>query len=229
MQNDDILRKIKKCLRLAESSNEHEAAAAIRQAQALMTKHGLNHDDVAVSDIKEASTRAGGVSRPAKWEQWLCLLIAQAFNCKAIHSRLGSKAHWVFIGREANPEIAGHAFAQLYRQMKRARQQYIDEQCQFLGKAQKSKRADMFCRGWLASVSKQVDMHAGGKDDEVIAAYMKKQHDDLGQLGSTDRHKGKRPTMAEAQAFVAGRDAGADAALHRGVAGDSAPQLELQP
>ncbi|PXX49026.1 DUF2786 domain-containing protein [Aquitalea magnusonii] len=34
-ENENILRKIKKCLKLAESSNEHEAAAAIRQAQAL--------------------------------------------------------------------------------------------------------------------------------------------------------------------------------------------------
>lgn len=227
MQDENILRKIKKCLRLAESSNEHEAAAALRQAQALMAKHGLNHDDVTVSDIKEASTRAGGVARPAKWEQLLCLLVAQTFNCKAIHQRWGRTAHWVFIGREANPEIAGHAFAQLFRQLKRARQQYIDVECYHLDKTQKSKRADMFCRGWLASVSKQVDLHAGGKDDDVIAAYMKKQHDGIGQLGSTDRHKGKPPTIGEAYAFAAGRNAGADAQLHHGVNGNKAPQLGL--
>ena len=36
MNRDDALKKIKKCLALSRSANEHEAAAALRQAQALM-------------------------------------------------------------------------------------------------------------------------------------------------------------------------------------------------
>ena len=35
MNRDDALKKIKKCLALSRSANEHEAAAALRQAQAL--------------------------------------------------------------------------------------------------------------------------------------------------------------------------------------------------
>ena len=35
--NEKILEKIKKCLRLAKSSNENEAAAAMRQAQKLLS------------------------------------------------------------------------------------------------------------------------------------------------------------------------------------------------
>ena len=33
MNRDDALKKIKKCLALGRSANEHEAAAAMRQAQ----------------------------------------------------------------------------------------------------------------------------------------------------------------------------------------------------
>jgi len=36
--NKNIMDKINKCLRLAKSNNSHEAAAAMRQAQALMAK-----------------------------------------------------------------------------------------------------------------------------------------------------------------------------------------------
>nr|WP_137009577.1 DUF2786 domain-containing protein [Aquitalea aquatilis] len=118
-ENDNILRKIKKCLKLAESSNEHEAAAAMRQAQALMAKHGLNQGDVAISDIKEATSAAGALRKPAKWEAILVQLICRAFACQSLHARRGQSAKWVFIGRDANPAIASHTFAQLYRQLKK--------------------------------------------------------------------------------------------------------------
>ena len=47
--SEKILDKIKKCLALASSANEHEAAAALRQAQKLMQAHGLTDQDVAAA------------------------------------------------------------------------------------------------------------------------------------------------------------------------------------
>ena len=43
-----VIDKIRKCMALAESENEFEAAAALRQAQRLMQQHGLSSDDVEV-------------------------------------------------------------------------------------------------------------------------------------------------------------------------------------
>lgn len=228
MQDESILRKIKKCLRLAESSNEHEAAAAIRQAQALMARHGLNQADIAISDIRESNTKAGAVSRPAQWEQALCCSVAGAFGCKVIHSREGKAAHWVFIGRDANPDIASHAFAQLYRQIKRARKAFIETQCDHLKSQTKTRRADIFCQGWLSAVSKQIAQHAGERDAEVIKQYMEKKHSDIGELGASDRMKGRRATAADANAFYAGKATGADASLHHGVNGQNSQQLALE-
>jgi hypothetical protein len=39
--NDAIIRKIEKCLALSKSSNEHEAAAALRQATKLMEAYNI--------------------------------------------------------------------------------------------------------------------------------------------------------------------------------------------
>ncbi|MFC0020178.1 DUF2786 domain-containing protein [Neisseria gonorrhoeae] len=39
MDKEKVLDKIKKCLALGRSANEHEAAQALRQAQALMEKY----------------------------------------------------------------------------------------------------------------------------------------------------------------------------------------------
>lgn len=228
MQDESILRKIKKCLRLAESSNEHEAAAAIRQAQALMAKHGLSQADIAISDIRESNTKAGAITRPAQWEQSLCSMIASAFGCHAIHSREGKEAHWVFIGREANPDVASHAFAQLYRQIKRARKTFIETQCTYLRSQTKTRRADIFCQGWLSAVSKQITRHAGERDAEVIKQYMEKKHSDIGELGASDRMKGRRATAADAHAFYVGKATAADASLHHGVNGQNGQQLALE-
>ena len=53
MDKQKVLEKIKKCLALGESANEHEAAQAIRQAQILMKKYGISENDVELSGISE--------------------------------------------------------------------------------------------------------------------------------------------------------------------------------
>lgn len=46
MDKKAAIEKIRKCLALAKSANEHEAAAALRQAQALMRKYGVEDGDI---------------------------------------------------------------------------------------------------------------------------------------------------------------------------------------
>ena len=51
---DRIIDKVKKCIALSKSDNPHEAAAALRQAQALMRKHGIDEAGIAASEISAA-------------------------------------------------------------------------------------------------------------------------------------------------------------------------------
>ncbi len=51
MANSKHIDKIKKLLRLAKSANEHEAAAAMSRAQALMQQHGLSSESPELSDV----------------------------------------------------------------------------------------------------------------------------------------------------------------------------------
>lgn len=53
MDKAKVLEKIKKCLALSKSANEHEAAQALKQMQALMREYGISDADVALSDIKQ--------------------------------------------------------------------------------------------------------------------------------------------------------------------------------
>jgi hypothetical protein len=52
MLDDRVLGKIKKCLALSASSNPHEAEVALRQAHALMAKHGVSSHEITMSDVE---------------------------------------------------------------------------------------------------------------------------------------------------------------------------------
>lgn len=121
MADDKILDKIKKCLALASSANEHEAAAALRQAQKLMEQHGLTDQDVLASQASEAGAKAGAVTKPAQWEATLAARIANAFGCELVFSRrTWTTAEWRFIGAGSAPEVATYAYQVLLRQAPRS-------------------------------------------------------------------------------------------------------------
>lgn len=46
-KRDELLARIRKCLALAKSANEHEAAAALATARRLMDEHGVDQADIA--------------------------------------------------------------------------------------------------------------------------------------------------------------------------------------
>ena len=79
--------RLKKCLALSASPEPHEAAAALRQARALMDKHGISADDVLASEAGFAEVRAGALSRPANWEAALAGRVGLVFGCRVIFSR----------------------------------------------------------------------------------------------------------------------------------------------
>ncbi len=79
-----LLDKIKKCLRLSKSSNEHEAAAALRQARKLMESMQVTDDEIRASEAAEASAKSRASVRPVSWESSLANTIAETIGCELI-------------------------------------------------------------------------------------------------------------------------------------------------
>ena len=75
MDRQDAIEKIKKCLALSLSSNEHEAATALRQAKRMMERFGVSDEEVAPSEVSEAMTLASVKRNPAVWESMLSGLV----------------------------------------------------------------------------------------------------------------------------------------------------------
>lgn len=222
---ENIIAKIKKCLALSASSNEHEAEAAMRQARKLMEAHNIDGLDIQASEAEERRAKSGAKSSPANWETMLAMKIGDAFGCKVIFyggswSRPGE---WCFIGCGANPEVSHYAFAVLHRQSRRAREEYIKAKLKRCKVATKTRRADLFSAGWVRSVVGTIATFVGNEQQSsAIDAYMAKNYPSLSNLKSRDRNDGRNLRDHEYDDYAAGDQSGKEAQLNRGVDGADA-------
>jgi hypothetical protein len=227
---EKIIDKIKKCLRLSVSSNPHEAAAALRQATALMEKHGIDHQDILLSDVAEADAKSGAKEAPPVWESKLARVVANAFGCEMFFVGSWSAGHWRFIGCGPAPEIATYSFQVLARQCRKARADYIKTTLRRCKTATKTKRADLFCLSWVHEIARTVHAFAADqRQRDAIAAYLEKHYSQtLKPLSPTDRAAKKKGLNGrDIGDMIAGRIAAKDAVLNRGVAvGESRKALE---
>lgn len=213
MTRDDIIRKIKACLALGKSSNEHEAAAALRQAQKLMQAHGITGFDINTADIEEATAKAGASSRPSIWENNLAGKTADAFGCVIIFAPGFGSGNWLFVGAGPAPEIARYAFDVLYRQAKRARSAHIKAALKRCKPANRTRRADLFSEGWVSTAMSLLEAFTESADRRTtIAGYIEHQYK-TEPLKAHDRNAGRNLTEREFGDFAAGRHAGRDAKL----------------
>lgn len=232
--NSAILCKIKKCLALSASSNPHEAAAALRQAHALMNKHGVSAHEVTMADIGEARADSKTMSRdkPAHWELRLAALVGSAFGCQIMVHRFDlpkgfghlNEGHYIFVGLKQQAEIAAYTVTVLIRKCKTARQQWLTEQFGGKGigvrgiKAKKTRMGDMFAEGWVEAIGKLVTEFANPPEvDAAISRHIDEQTSG-GEAPSRNVAK-KAIGNHEYAAAVMGMRAAQDESLYRPMEG----------
>lgn len=224
MSQKKILDKILKCLALSKSANEHEAAAALRQAKKMMEQHSINDAQLLAAGVTETFIKAGANRKPPQWESILVTIVAQAFDCASMfYERLFEPSGWKFIGVGVKPEIAQYAFSVLSRQLRKARSEFIRTNCKRLKTSSKTRRADLFCDAWVYAVYDKVQtMAENDADKETIAAYLEAQYPNLRRgLETQDRNKDRSFRQKDIEAINAGAAAGKNARLDRGVGHES--------
>jgi len=65
-KQNKIIHKIRKCLALSKSANEHESAIALRQAQKLMLEHGISDNEIQAHEANERNIRASASKKTCK-------------------------------------------------------------------------------------------------------------------------------------------------------------------
>lgn len=224
--HEKILSKIKKCLALSASSNEHEAAAALRQARKLMEEHNISELDVEASAAAESSAKAGAKKTPSNWETMLASKIASAFGCQIVFGYDWRRdcGLWKFIGCGTAPEIAQYAYAVLYRQAVKARTAHIHDRLKRCKTATKTQRADLFSQGWVQAVTGKISAYAGtDQQAAAIAAFKATCYPSLTTMNSRDRNADRNLKDHEYGDLLHGHAAGKNAELNRGVGANAAP------
>lgn len=176
-----IIKKILKCLSLASSSNEHEAAIALGQAQKLMTKYGISELDVDIATVTESSVTTCRTSRPPVWMRRLAELVSKAFGVDYFHYGKQGTNRYTFVGIGAAPEIAGYSFTVLRRQLTKARENWIKQRYGKRGRvSMRTRKGDLFAIAWVSSIEKMVTEFAMSvKTKKKIDKYLKVHYPEL--------------------------------------------------
>lgn len=170
---DKILKRIKKCLALSESDNEHEAAAALRQARKLMEIHGIEISDTAQPDYDVLDTSEGKnrVASLTNIELALHARIAHFFGCSML-----TRGRWpVFVGVAPATTIASYAASTMLRQLRINRAAMRDKiESETCFKIPAAKVRDMnyaYGAAWLYAVDEKIKDFAAKLTDEESQAH----------------------------------------------------------
>lgn len=237
-ETEKYLAKIKKLLNLARrSSNSHEAATALNQAQALMRKHKLSQNDIDLMDItskasKGAPSHAQSIPR---YMAFLGQLICHAMGVKCYYSFRRNYTNCrmqntvIFYGPDERPEIAAYAFDVLSRQMVKARRTFIGSLRKNIKPVTKTARADQFCEGWAEGAYQVIEPFVVTETEKTLMtnflAKLKKE-----QTAADFTPREAKKCRGDEDAAEAGFNEGLKARLNQGVSGkQTAPSLGYKP
>jgi len=187
VQHEKIIDKIAKCLRLSDSGNPNEAAAALRQARRLMEKYRISEADVRLADIQESGIDTGTAYTPPFWMLALANLVAGAFDCRVILARrFGCRPEYRFIGLGQSAEIATYTFRVLLRQLERSRKRFVATLD--AGDEERERRGDVFAQAWLFRVARTVRTFAGDPQvAETVAEHIQRRYGEVDEMSATPR------------------------------------------
>lgn len=222
MELDNVIRRIQKCLALGKSSNEHEAAAAMRQAQKLMEAYNILPEHVGMLVIELHPAKSTACTKPPRWEQWLATTIGRCFGCKVLHqrgwfdsvnNRNGDLGKYIFIGPKAQAMTAAWTMDMLRNRVVAGRLGYLKDKA-YPKLAAKMAAGNTYCEGFVSALSRKVEDFAG--NDEATTKAIEdqvSQHSSGGSPKTTQRQKG---SWAD---YDAGRAQGEKTAIHRPISG----------
>lgn len=222
MTRAQALRRIRACLRLGASSEPHEAAAALRQAQALMREHGISGDDVELADVQTATRPMGRARTPPAYLVQCANMVASVMGARIIYDPILTRSGaWagrvVFVGCGPRAEIAAYAYVALGRQLADGRAKCLRKNRR-LKRASRTRRADLWCQAWVEGAARHVQALAlPSREQDLVERYM------AGKDLTTRTGRERPPSARDVATWLDGFAHGNAVRLHHGVGGRPRP------
>jgi len=244
-----VIRKIKRCLALSKSSNENEAATAMRQAQALMREYRLTELDVRLSDVDEVQSEKSRANRRPTWDRQLSGIVARVFGCRPLSYR-----HWcdtsgrmveraLFVGVTPAPQIAMYAYETLLAKLTQARRDYVAQVRSGKSRSAYSPETagDHFAIAWVSVVHGKIhelvprgeedpaiEQHANGRDLVAVESQDKALIEQYLSGKEIGKQRKARAVELDMAAQIAGMLAGQRVELNAGLASGGQDQFRLE-
>ncbi len=208
-KRENRINKLKKCLALSASSEPHEAAAALRQARALMQELDLTEDDLQGLEMADAvvKTREGYGACQAMY--LLVGVIMEVFGVQAICERNPGSANRLnvrYVGPRDRVLLSEYSHRVLWRAMTESWAKILEQRPHLKGVG--GKRQSFFV-GWLAGVNSKIEalVPTQAETDAMDRFTLRK----FGELNST---KAAKQIPISPAMFNAGMSAAEDFSLH---------------
>ncbi|MBA0218683.1 DUF2786 domain-containing protein [Pectobacterium brasiliense] len=221
-EKEKYMDKIQKLLHLAKrSTNEHEAANAISQAQNLMHKFGLSELDIDLKSIKEFQSEycPSDAKKLPEYVINLANLLCYAFGVSCYYTwNRNNRRSVAFYGPAERPQIAAYGFDVLSVQLVKARSEFIASQNKRIKRSTKTNRADQFCAGWVSGAWNAISGFSVEKEEKkLMSLYYKQISEGFSKLTSREA----KSCRGDDDAYHAGYHSGKGARLHQAVGGES--------
>lgn len=188
MDHTKVLDKIKKCLALGKSPNEHEAAAAMRQAQKLMAAHDISERELGAIGYSHETVKTTiqcGKVVPVTLTG-IVQLVRAAFGIEAVIARTRRETDYnydiEYFGPEHRVVLAGYAHVVIQRAVDGAWKAYLLANPQMKGR--QGARAGFYL-GWIQGVR------------ETVEDFVMPEDERLGTKSAMDLHYGRDLGKAE--------------------------------
>lgn len=139
MDQDRIIERIRKLLRLSESANPYEAALAAERVQQMLSEYNFTMDSIGCDAETTSARQVNRKTRKAleKWAYVLAARTARVFDCDYYHDEFIGETSFVGVG--ADPEVCGWMYGYLYKTLLRLASEHMRGPARRLRSA-KSKR-----------------------------------------------------------------------------------------
>ncbi len=216
---DRVLERVRKCLAMANDTrgNPEEAATALRQAQKLMAAYNITEEALAGAEVGELFLPSISWRTPPAWEVMLINVLKRAFGLESVllqgntghPDRKQRYAKYHLFGLKHQLTVAQYAYDVVLRQCKRARNGYVRS----LGARSRSvlmANGNTFAEAFMLAVAEPIEEFALG--DAQKAALLRKKSEAYPML---QKARELEIFRGNADAAMAGHDAGKQVSLHR--------------
>lgn len=215
--NNTLLSRIQKLMALAEhNGNAHEAASALRHAQRLMKKYGIDRDTLMLSAVSEATCErlpTDAASIPG-WLNALVSVVCMTAGCRSYFGwsqETQKRRRCVsFYGFGERPVVACYLFSVVSRQLKADAQAYLHAFCAhpLLKLSTVRKRMAEYRLYWVAGVWSVLEaFEPTEQEKQVLNRWLLQHHQRLQPATLQKKKRCGQPQHLRRIAYQAGSQA----------------------